>query len=1087
MKRICSIVILLVISLTVFAGEFETFNPKYHYPNSMIVCFSKESINSNIGKFNYDLKNGVIETPFEHLNRIFINYKVNQMTQLYKVKDIEWNRNGIYPMNIFRIEFLNTNDIQLIYKELYHLSIFNFVEYDPIHTLSYIPNDPLLVSQWAIEKIDAFRAWNYETGIANTVIGIVDSGVKWNHPDLRNNIWVNEPELVGVTINWDNGQIIGGDGIDNDGNGYIDDVFGWDFYATGNNEDNNPYQAFNGNDHGTHVAGCAAAAGDNGVGVVGPAYQAKIMVTKHQPSNYGTNYIYNGYDGVYYCADSGADIINCSWGGGGGAEIANTAATYAKDHGALMICAASNDNTDNTYWHYYPSDATDAVSVAATDINDIKASFSNYGTPIDVSAPGVSILSTVYTMEGYDSYTGYQGTSMASPVASGVAGLIKSMHPELTPLQLKERLQAGCDNIEQQNPSYIGKLGAGRVNAYNSLMFDKLPNISLINHEIIEVTGNNDGSLNPGECANINVSIKNKLNWVNAENIILTLRANHSLVTIIDSVITIPLLNAGNTIDSPIPFKILIDEDFQVISNAEFTIVISANQTHPYPYNDNMKLTIPVTCMQANWPFVNPSNMNVFSPVIEDLNNDGVPEILFNDTQGFVYAYDLNKNPINGFPVNLNQITYAPLSILDNGVNKEIIVAVSNKVYRISVQGEILSTFNTDGIIRVTPMICDQNNDGHQDILIGTITRKLYSLKSDGVTQNENSPFTFSSAIVAPFALGKNSTVYIATNDGYLHMLNSNGQINAESPFPYHYEGGSLNGPVVISSNDESDNEWVIISGNRVVNNKLSFISRFSDSSHFVNTSSSVTGGPIPIKFNQNLSAFVFTTLDGFCNLYDIDGNQIFSVNIETAAEASPLNIDIDDDDVEEIMVINKNGKVFFINLDGEILTEKTISIPVNSRYTPYIGSFFNDQSLDIVLSSSSNVSYLNSTIPYYSSSWPSQRLNNQKTALIYDFPLSNNTEVVSTKLKLSNYPNPFNPSTSISLSLDNDSNVQLSVFNVKGQLIKTICHNYLKRGTHSFVWDGKNHIGDSMSSGIYFYQVKTDHQVISKKMVLMK
>lgn len=1087
MKKISSIIILIIISLSLFAGEVETFNPKYHYSESMIVCFSKESINNGIGNVNFNLKNGIVETPFEQLNQVFRQFKVNKINQLYKVKDTQWNRNGIYPMNIYRIEFQNIKDIQVLYNELYKLPIFNFVEFDPILKLSYIPNDPLLVSQWAIEKVDAFRAWNYETGIANTVIGIVDSGVKWNHPDLKDNIWINEPEMVGVTINWETGQIIGGDGIDNDGNGYIDDVFGWDFYATGDNEDNNPYQAFNGNDHGTHVAGCAAAAGDNAIGVVGPAYQAKIMVSKHQPSNYGTNYIYNGYDGVFYCADSGADIINCSWGGGGGAEIANTAASYAKDHGALMICAASNDNTDNTYWHYYPSDATDAVSVAATDINDVKASFSNYGTPIDVSAPGVSILSTVYTMDGYDSYTGYQGTSMASPVAAGVAALIKSMHPELTPMQLKDRLQAGCDSIDVQNPSLIGKLGAGRVNAYNSLMYDKLPNISLINHEIVEFEGNNDGTLNPGEQVIINLTLKNKQNWLNAENVILTLRSTNPLITVIDSVITIPQIDAGVIANTTLPFKISVDESFQVISNADLSIIVSANQSHPYQYFDTLKLSIPVTCMQANWPFYNPSDLNVFSPILEDLDNDGNPDVLFNDTQGNVFAYDLNKNPLNGFPVNLNQVTYAPLSILENGTNKEIVIAVSNKVYRISAQGEILSSFTTDGIIRVTPMICDQNNDGLMDIVIGTISRKIYSLKSDGITQNDNSPFTFSSAIVSPLALGKNSTIYVTTNDGYLHILSSNGQIDNDAPFPYFYEGVSFNGPVVISSNDNSDNEWVIISGNRVSNNKLSFISRFSDSSHFVNTSSSVIGGPIPVKINQSTSAFVFTTLDGLCNLYDINGNQLFSVNIEVSAEATPLNIDINNDGIEEIMVINKNGKVFFINLEGQILTEKTLTIPVYSRFTPCINSIDDDNSLDMFLSATSSVSYLNTSIPYYSSSWPSQRLNNQKTAMTYNFPLNNNDEVVNPMTKLTNYPNPFNPSTCISFSLENDTNVELTVFNIKGQLVKTIHNEYLKKGSHNFVWDGTNQSGNVMSSGIYFYQLKTDTHIMSNKMLLIK
>lgn len=1089
MKKVIIYALFVIMSISIYAINTEIFNPKYHYSGKINICLSKELLGNTKGEIKKEIINGVISTPDQELNELFKTYNVFSMNRLYRVKDKEWNRNGVYPMNIFQIEMKDESLIQSLYKELGRVNGVVFAEFDPILKINYVPNDNMLYSAWHIAKVDAYRAWNYETGNSATVIGIVDSGVKWNHPDLRNNMWVNEAEMVGVTINNTSGQITGGDGIDNDNNGFIDDIFGWDFYATGDNEDNNPYQSYSGNDHGTHVAGCAAEVGDNQIGTAGPAYNARIMSTKHQPSNMGTNYIYNGYSGIYYCADSGADIINCSWGGAGGSEIANTAATYAKDHGALLICAASNDNTDNTYMHYYPSDAVDGVSVAATDAIDVKASFSNYGTPIDVSSPGVSILSTVYTMEGNNGYSSYQGTSMASPVASGVAALIKSMYPELTPLELRERLKMGCDNIDSVNPTYIGKLGAGRINAYNSLMYDKLPNISLKSYQITEIEGNMDGNVNPGETVSIKLNLKNRVNWLVANNLDIRLRTENSLIALTDSLITINTIASGDSISAEDTFTITVSPDFPVIENANFIIHITANSQNPYVYNDNIELKLPITCMKTGWPYIASNTAN--SPLVEDINNDGEKEIIFNDSYGKLYVVDKHKNPLPGFPLELNEYTYAAPSILVKETGKEIVFCTTTKMYRISATGAILSSFNPNSLIRVSPVIVDQNGDGDLDIIFGTINKKVYIFEADGQMQNSYSPVSLNASVVTPLAVGKDGTIYLTTNNGYVQSISNQGVVNQASPFPYYLGSVALNGPVVLSGSDPNNyQENIIVAGNRNSGNKLALLRKNCSTIIEKSLNSGVNSGPIFINQGSDIK-IVFGTYERNLNVVDSQLNYLegFPVSVTASLEPSPLIIDINGDNQQDFMFTCGDGSIRFIDQTGQEMSDKRINLNSVVRYTPLIGSFEADNKTDLLVSSGATINYLDLSSPFYSAYWTTYRYDNQRTGRVFGTPITEQSDntIESLDLNLSNYPNPFNPNTSIRFNLAKDSDIALDVYNVKGQLVKNIHTGFAKKGQQSFMWNGTDTDNKSVSSGIYFYRLHENGQTHINKMILVK
>ncbi len=373
------------------------------------------------------------------------------------------------------------------------------------------------------------------------VIGIVDSGVETAHPDLVANIWKNPGENGLDNLGRDKRT----NGIDDDGNGYVDDWKGWDFGGSDYNNpqgDNTPDPTASNNDHGTHVAGIAAAVGNNGTGVAGVAYRCRILPVKTAADNDtrdgGSGLIIAGYEGIAYAAYMGASVINCSWTGSGASQLEQDVISYATQQGALVVAAAGNNNSSLPH---YPASYEGVISVAATNTVDGRASFSNYGPTLDVAAPGVSIVSTLYP----DTYASWQGTSMASPMAAGVAALIKSVRKNFLPLQLGEQLRMTCDNIDGANPGFSGQLGGGRVNAFRAVT-ESPSSIRAVRFAIRDSSGgNNNGSAEPGEFLDVQMTLVNYL--APSGNAVATLSTTTAGLSVVNGTASIGVLG---TLDS---------------------------------------------------------------------------------------------------------------------------------------------------------------------------------------------------------------------------------------------------------------------------------------------------------------------------------------------------------------------------------------------------------------------------------------------------------------------------------------------------------------------------------------------------------
>lgn len=339
-----------------------------------------------------------------------------------------------------------------------------------LYAMETIPNDPFFNQMWGLSSkgclfcdpgqqtpnIDATQAWDMTTGSDDIVAVVLDTGVNLQHEDLSANAWVNPNE-------------IDGNGVDDDGNGFIDDINGWNFFD-GNNKIFNPNTELS---HGTHVAGSIGAVGNNGKGVTGVAWHVKIMSLKFLGGTDGKGSTSNAVKGINYAIDLrhrgiNVRVINASWGGGPDSQSLREAISAANEAGILFVCAAGNGGTNIDDAPDFPSsysrDLPNTISVAAIGQDGSLASFSNYGHgSVSLAAPGVSIWSTLPS----GSYGTLSGTSMSTPYVSGIAVLLWSQDPSLTPAQVKQRIVDTSEPL----PSLVSLLSrSGRASAYDALI-----------------------------------------------------------------------------------------------------------------------------------------------------------------------------------------------------------------------------------------------------------------------------------------------------------------------------------------------------------------------------------------------------------------------------------------------------------------------------------------------------------------------------------------------------------------------------------------------------------------------------------------
>lgn len=370
---------------------------------------------------------------------------------------------SIPQLKIVRIQMPEVQTEESVIQELSKNPIVQMVEPNYIYRANKTPNDPAFGKLWGLKNfgqsdergmglagidIDAERAWDITTGSEDVLVAVIDTGVDPLHPDLKENIWTNELEAQGEA------------GVDDDKNGYVDDIHGFNFVdasePNGNSTDDHG--------HGSHCAGTIGGRGDDGMGIVGVSWKVKILAAKFLGAD-GGGTLEGAILAIDYATKMGAKVLSNSWGGGGESELLKEAIERSNQAGALFVAAAGNNASNNDSSPHYPSnyDVENVLAVAAIDNQGELASFSNYGKKtVHVAAPGVNIFSAVTGGE----YASWSGTSMATPHVSGIAALLLASEPSLSNLELRERLITTAKPVA----TVRGKVSSGGIaNAYYAL------------------------------------------------------------------------------------------------------------------------------------------------------------------------------------------------------------------------------------------------------------------------------------------------------------------------------------------------------------------------------------------------------------------------------------------------------------------------------------------------------------------------------------------------------------------------------------------------------------------------------------------
>ncbi|MFY0625950.1 MAG: S8 family serine peptidase [Reichenbachiella sp.] len=361
---------------------------------------------------------------------------------------------------IHSIEIDNGKDANRIIQEWREFDNVEEVVLEPNVHILYVPNDPDIDLQNQLAIIQAFEAWDVTKGSEEVIIGISDTGVDYNHEDLQNNRHFNIFDPV--------------NGIDDDGNGYIDDYIGIDIA----DDDSDPISDLTNSDdrpHGSRVAGIASGSVDNSIGIAGVGFNTKYFPIKVFRSEDG---ISNGaYESIVYAADLGLDVINLSWGADAAepSSILQDIIDYAVlEKDLVVIAAAGNTNAE---LNFYPASFNHVLSVGATNASDEKAGFATFSYNIDLTAPGQSIYSTVVD----DGYGSDSGTSYSSPMVAGTAALVRDVFPHLDAVQVMEQIRMTSDDVYHvgSNSNYVGMLGKGRLNVHRAVIEENVASLRM--------------------------------------------------------------------------------------------------------------------------------------------------------------------------------------------------------------------------------------------------------------------------------------------------------------------------------------------------------------------------------------------------------------------------------------------------------------------------------------------------------------------------------------------------------------------------------------------------------------------------------
>lgn len=580
--RLVSIGLIVTVLLCSGVALAEDYSEGY-VPGEMLVCFTEEA-NERVSLTD---GGGYVSVGIPSVD------EMNMMYQVYDGKRLIWwdknmsdaaKEHGLDRIYYFRLP--EVYDMNVIAAEFEKDHSVEYATPNIVYRTHIVPNDPRYETQWGLKKILAAEGWDMSKGSSSSITGFIDSAVEWTHEDLEGGLWINPEEDLngnGVFDTFPDGS--GGDlnWYDDDGNGFDDDVIGWDFL--GWDWDPRP-DAMEGSQHGTNTYGIANAVTDNAIGVSGLAWECVGMAFRCGSAD--AIFTAQAVQAMYYAVGEGAHVLNNSWGSYTPNPSVNAVVQFAHSQGLVIVASAGNDNSSAVH---YPSGYANVIAVGATDSNDRRSSYSNYGAWVDCMAPGDAIMTTTW----HGGYESTYGTSVSGPFVTGLVALVRGQHPSWTNTQIENQIlsHCGCDSIDHLNPGYEGMLGWGRINVFKTLGTSVKSNVYMVGDVTVldGGTGDGDGRPEKGERDSLVVWLKNEECWLNALSVQATLSTSDTGIYMVDStVIFPPLANGDSANNSSMPFVFDVSPSFEA-HKVTFNLAIN---TSPSSYHTEDSFTLMV-------------------------------------------------------------------------------------------------------------------------------------------------------------------------------------------------------------------------------------------------------------------------------------------------------------------------------------------------------------------------------------------------------------------------------------------------------------------------------------------------------------
>jgi len=1042
---------LLAIAILMSAGTATANSFVGYMPGRLIIEMAEDTFPV------VDKSGGTLAIDIPELDAMARSYRATELEQLYTAVEKPTKAGRTDLRRHYVLHFPDGVDLDAISTDFLKLSSVTRVWKDEIFQQTNVPNDPQLYNQWWLRNtnfggtdIRAVGGWAEAYGDTNIVIAIVDSGVDWNHPDLGGT----HPDRVNGAIftNWT--EYYGLPNVDDDGNGKVDDVRGWDFVNLSESQgypdedmmtpDNDPSDYTN---HGTPCSGCAAAITDNGVGVAGVARGCKILPVRvgWLPIGETGGVVSMSYasSGMVYAANIGADIVNCSW---GSSSFLAFAVQYCVDAGMIVVTAAGNDNNEvPSYLNTHP----DVLGVAATVDGDAKASFSSYGTWVELSAPGVNITTTWYdNVSGTSTYGVTQGTSFSSPITCGALALIWSANPGWNRTQVMNQLLNTCDNIDSVNPGYEGKLGAGRINLLRALG-DNFQEIGTEFEFLIDAFN----SAAPGDT----IALRSTEGVVGP--MVVPAKDLHVLggwdagfttrnATAAPTVITASLANTALQVASGAGPGTVIDgfrctggggKTFSGIPlTGKFGGGVVLNSTSPTLRNIDVTGNItggPTTLGGGGGMLLLNS-----SAVLEDVMVHGNTSI-----------YGAGLFVSGGAPILRNCQITDNTTITDNAFETPLGGGLYVVDAALTLENCIIS--GHDGVGMGGGLYAYQNlGSVSVDLSHGELSSNKAKTKGGGLYIGGGSLTMLGdlvtdnmSTVDATFMSGGGLCIENATADlDSLHISGNSGQTGGGI---YASGGASFD----LAHSLVYDNNAVYFAGAISLQNTLT--GSLIGNTITGNGATSASGGVYLFSSNPSVSNNIVAFNTG--PVASANG-----INVVSSTPSFSCNDVFGNDGAQYGGVSDPTGTGGNISADPKfcnVLFSDFTLFDTSPCHVDNAGACGQIGALGQGCTEGTSVD--DETIP--------------------DVPLVFSVDP--------NYPNPFNPTTTIRFALPKRSDVTIRIFDVAGRVVRTLVNDRLDAKVHEVSWSGLNDRGQAVSSGVYFYRVETETDLFVARMALLK